>query len=112
MGCLVTKLTSSILSSCFKIRQTIKSVGRSLPASPLPPQARTMPATAQGDQTMTRTQYLTALKRLGLRPASKKTAEALGVSVRQLMRYNAGAEIPPMLVKLLEALLAKPRHIS
>ena len=39
-------------------------------------------------------QYLAALKSLGLTPASKATAAALGVSVRQIMRYNAGHRIP------------------
>jgi hypothetical protein len=36
---------------------------------------------------MTNTQYLAALKTLGLTRASKKTAAALGVTVRQCQRY-------------------------
>ncbi len=43
---------------------------------------------------MTTEQYLAELKRLGLTPASKQTAAALGVGVRQIMRYAAGHPIP------------------
>ncbi len=56
---------------------------------------------------MTTAQYLAALKKLGLTSHGKATAEALGVSVRQLSNYAAGDPIPPMLERLLAALLAQ-----
>jgi hypothetical protein len=43
---------------------------------------------------MTTAQYLEALKLLGLTPASKATAAALGMSVRQIQRYSVGGRIP------------------
>jgi len=39
---------------------------------------------------MTTKQYLAALKRLGLTPASKATARALGLTVRQCQHIAAG----------------------
>lgn len=59
---------------------------------------------------MSTKQYLAALKRLGLSSYGRPTQEALGVSVRQLARYAAGENIPPMLVRLLEALLREKEH--
>jgi hypothetical protein len=54
---------------------------------------------------MTTKQYLAALKRLGLSSHGKDTAEALGVTVRQLSRYASGdTAIPDMLERLLECL--------
>ncbi len=56
---------------------------------------------------MTRIEYLTALKSLGLKPASKATAAALGVSVRQIMRYAAGHPIPRYVEIILELQLER-----
>jgi hypothetical protein len=50
---------------------------------------------------MTTNQYLTALKTLGLTRASKKTAAALGVTVRQCQRYADGDQAVPETVALL-----------
>ncbi len=47
-------------------------------------------------------QYLAAIKRLGLSTASKRTAAALGLSVRHLQRIAAGqAELPAPAERLL-----------
>ncbi len=54
---------------------------------------------------MTTAQYLAALKKLGLTSHGKATAEALGVSVRQLSYYAEGKGYTPMLERLLNALL-------
>jgi hypothetical protein len=54
---------------------------------------------------MTTTQYLAALKTLGLTRASKKTAAALGVTVRQCQRYADGENIPETIVLLLRMYL-------
>ena len=55
---------------------------------------------------MTTKQYLAALKHLGLSTYGKATAEALGVTVRQLGRYASGENaIPDTLARLLEALI-------
>jgi hypothetical protein len=55
---------------------------------------------------MTQKEYLRALKRLSLSPASKRTAQVLGVGLRQLARYSAGdAQIPQTLELLLEMYL-------
>lgn len=43
---------------------------------------------------MTTEQYLRALKKLGLTPAAKATAEQLGLSLRQCQRIAAGADVP------------------
>jgi hypothetical protein len=51
---------------------------------------------------MTTQQYLAALKKLGLTPASKATAAALGVSVRQIQRYSVGEPIPRYVEMLLQ----------
>lgn len=56
---------------------------------------------------MTTQQYLTALKKLGLTPASKITATALGYSVRNLQRFAAGAPVSARLALLLESLLER-----
>jgi transcriptional regulator with XRE-family HTH domain len=54
---------------------------------------------------MTPKQFRAALKRLGLTPSSKRAAQALGVSVRQVQRFASGENhIPPTVVKLLAAL--------
>jgi hypothetical protein len=55
---------------------------------------------------MTTKQYLAALKKLGLQPQAKATAEALGLSVRQLARLAAGAPISGTLARLLDVLRA------
>jgi len=47
--------------------------------------------------------YLTALKKLGLTPASKITAAALGMSVRQIQKYATGeAAVPAAVARLLD----------
>lgn len=80
-------------------------VGRGLPA----PARATEPLTqARKDTrggTMANNQYLAALKRLGLTPASKATAEALGLSVRQVQRIAAGQAVPETVAKLLRMYL-------
>jgi hypothetical protein len=53
---------------------------------------------------LTTKQYLAALKRLGLTPASKKTAQALGLSPRQCQRIAAGESAVPGPVALLLAM--------
>lgn len=69
---------------------------------PLSPQSSTTPARARGTAAMTTEQYLRALKKLGLTPSGKATAEALGVSVRQCQKYAAGEVlVPPTVAKLL-----------
>ncbi len=51
---------------------------------------------------MTTQQYLAAIKRLGLSTASKRTAAALGLSVRHLQRIAAGqTELPSTAERLL-----------
>lgn len=61
---------------------------------------------------MTTKQYLAALKKLGLTPASKTTAAALGLSVRQCLRIAAGQDVPPTLERLLTMYLRYgiPQH--
>lgn len=55
---------------------------------------------------MTNAQYLQALKKLGLTPASKVTAQVLGMSVRQLIRVGNGeSEVPEPVAKLLHMLI-------
>jgi hypothetical protein len=51
---------------------------------------------------MTTKQYLAALKKLGLTPASKATAAALGVSLRQAQYYAAGKPIPETIAIILQ----------
>lgn len=50
---------------------------------------------------MTTAEYLAALKKLGMTRASKVTAEALGLSVRQCQRIAAGTAPVPMPVERL-----------
>jgi hypothetical protein len=55
---------------------------------------------------MTPRQFVNALKKLGMTPGSKRAAEALGVTVRQNLRYAYGeTEVPATIIKLLECLL-------
>jgi hypothetical protein len=57
---------------------------------------------------MTPQQFISSLKKLGYRPQSKKAAEALGVSVRQLQRWGSGEnEVTPTIERLLDALLLR-----
>lgn len=49
---------------------------------------------------MTPTEYLAALARLGLSPASQATARALGVTVRQAQRYASGVTPVPKMVEI------------
>lgn len=55
--------------------------------------------------TMTNKQYLDALKKLGLTPAGKPTAKALGLSIRQIQRIKAGQDVPETVAKLLRMYL-------
>jgi len=55
--------------------------------------------------TMTTKQYLSALRKLGLTPAGKATATALGLSLRQCQRIAAGAKIPKPVYLLLSMYL-------
>lgn len=50
---------------------------------------------------MTVEQYLKALRRLRLTPAGKPTAQALGLSIRQLMRISSGESKVPEPVAIL-----------
>ena len=50
---------------------------------------------------MTQKQYLQALKKLGLTPASKHTAALLGIGLRQAQNYAAGAEVSQPVALLL-----------
>ena len=55
---------------------------------------------------MTKAQYLKALKKLGLTPAGKATAKALGLSVRQCIRLaQEDSKISPTVSRLLEMYL-------
>jgi len=51
--------------------------------------------------TMTKAQYLAALKRLDLSPASQETADALGVTIRACQFYAAGDRPIPRMLELL-----------
>lgn len=58
-------------------------------------------------------QYLAALKKLDLTPASKKTAEKLGLSVRQCQRLAAGDQaIPETIAHLLAMYLKFGLHVD
>jgi hypothetical protein len=50
---------------------------------------------------MTAAQYVAALARLGLTPASKAAAEAIGKTVRTSQRYASGEVPVPRTVELL-----------
>jgi hypothetical protein len=53
---------------------------------------------------MTTKQYLAALKSLGLTPSGKRTADVLGLSLRQVQRIAAGdSEVPGSVAKLIAA---------
>lgn len=54
---------------------------------------------------MTTKQYLAALKKLGLTPAGRGTAEALGLSLRQVQRIAAGQAVPETVALLLRMYL-------
>jgi hypothetical protein len=55
---------------------------------------------------MTRTSYLAALRRLELKPHSKRTAAALGVSMRSLAYYAKGIlPVPEPVARLLKLML-------
>lgn len=53
---------------------------------------------------MTVKQYLAALKKLGLTPSGKATAEALGLTVRQCQRFASGEQDVPRPIVLLLAM--------
>jgi len=50
---------------------------------------------------MTKEQYLRALKKLDLGPASKATVRALGMSIRQIQAFKSGEQAVPEPVALL-----------
>jgi hypothetical protein len=55
---------------------------------------------------MTPRQFVIALEKLGMTPGSKRAAEALGVTIRQNLRYASGeTKVPATIVKLLECLI-------
>jgi hypothetical protein len=53
------------------------------------------------EKNMSREEYLRALKELGLKHASKKTSDALGVTVRQAQKYASGKAAIPKPIALL-----------
>lgn len=56
---------------------------------------------------MTRKQYLAALETLGLTPSGRRTADVLGLSLRQLQRIGAGeSAVPSPIAKLLKLAIA------
>ena len=58
---------------------------------------------------MTTKQYLAALKKLGLTPASLTTAASLGLSLRQCQRIASGeSQVPGPVALLLEMYLHHP----
>lgn len=60
---------------------------------------------------MTQRQYLNALKELGLTPASKDTALAIGLTVRQLQRIAGGeSKVPGPVMRLLRIMIAYKIH--
>lgn len=63
--------------------------------------AKRKPASRNDPATMTQQQYLAALRKLGLSPASKRTAAMLGLSVRQIQRLADGSQEVPATVALL-----------
>ena len=77
------------------------------PPPPLSPHSPTSPARQREVRTLTANQYLAALKKLGLTPASKRTAAALGLTVRQCQKYAAGTvAVPETVAKLIAMYLA------
>lgn len=54
---------------------------------------------------MTTQLYLYNLEKLGLTPHSKRTAELLGLSRRQVQRLAAGASVPEPVEKLIRMYL-------
>lgn len=54
---------------------------------------------------MTNLQYIAALRKLGLTVASKRTAAALGVTVRTSQSYATDGTIPEPVAKLLRCYL-------
>jgi hypothetical protein len=60
---------------------------------------------------MTPRQFVLALKKLGMTPASKRAAEALGNTVRGNQRYAAGERpVPATIARLLESLIELKRR--
>jgi hypothetical protein len=55
---------------------------------------------------MTPRQFVIALEKLGMTPGSKRAAAALGVTIRQNLRYASGeTKVPATVIRLLECLL-------
>lgn len=80
-------------------------VGRGLPAPALVTVDHAHARKDARGPTMTNKQYLDSLKKLGLTRASKETADALGLSVRQVQRIAAGQDVPETVAKLLRMYL-------
>lgn len=65
---------------------------------------------------MTTAQYLAALHKLGLTPSSQKTADTLGLSLRQCQRIASGDSAVPgpveKLLRLMVRLKLKPEDVQ
>jgi hypothetical protein len=61
---------------------------------------------------MTTKQYLAALKKLGLTPSGKATAEALGLSLRQCQRVAAGSVPVPEPVAIILRMVLEQKEQS
>jgi hypothetical protein len=61
---------------------------------------------------MTTKQYLAVLKKLGLTPSGKATAEAFGLSLRQCQRIAAGTTPVPKTVALLLRCYLRAVHVG
>lgn len=82
-------------------------MGRGLAPAALSPQAHQAREGTEGAHTMTNTEYLEALRKLGWPPSSKFTALKLGLSVRQCQRIAARVSpVPEPVARLLRHLLA------
>lgn len=75
--------------------------GRGLASAPHVTESRTQARKDARGNAMTKKQYLDALKKLGLTPAGKDTAQALGLSLRQCQRFAAGTPVPGPVAKLI-----------
>ena len=61
---------------------------------------------------LTTKSYLAALKKLGLSHASKSTAAALGISLRQCQRIAAGeTPVPAPVAIILRLMISLSRHL-
>lgn len=90
-----------------RLSESLEIVGCDLAVAPLSLRGAPIAREDARGHTMTTLQYLAALKRLSLTPAGKATAEALGVSLRQCIRYAHGAPIAEPVAKLLRLLVER-----